>query len=477
MKRSEGYPGAVRVLLISTYELGHQPLHLASPAAALEAAGHRVRCIDLSVEQLDRDKIGWAEAVGVSVPMHTAMRLAIGAGEQIRAIRPRLPICFYGLYAAVSDDPTIGGLVDRLIAGEYESELVEWVEALGDSPALRPATSSIDLGRHEFHTPSRGQLPPLKRYARLERDGEEQLAGYVEASHGCVHKCRHCPVPVAYDGRIRIVGSSVVMADIAQLVAAGARHITFGDPDFLNGVKHSLQVARELHRHFPEVTFDCTTKVEHILEHRQVWPELSEYGCLFVISAFESLNAEILTYLDKGHTADEAAQAVALLREHGIEIRPSWLPFTPWATPQDILEILDFVIANEMVGNVDPIQYTIRLLVPKGSLLLDRPEITPHLQDYDRDRLTYDWQAADPQLDRLHAELAEIVEADVAAEVDGVSTFRTLYRAVADAAGHSTDPADLGDVEPRPRLTEAWFCCAEPTNIQRASVAGSEPVA
>ena len=99
--------------------------------------------------------------------MHTAMRLAIGTSEQIRAIRPRLPICFYGLYAAVSDDPTIGGLVDRLIAGEYESELVEWVEALGDSPALRPATSSIDLGRHEFHTPSRGQLPPLKRYARL----------------------------------------------------------------------------------------------------------------------------------------------------------------------------------------------------------------------------------------------------------------------------------------------------------------------
>ena len=478
MKRSQGYPGAVRVLLISTYELGHQPLQLASPTAALEAAGHRVRCIDLSVEQFDRDKIGWAEAVGVSVPMHTAMRLAIGAGEQIRAIRPRLPICFYGLYAAVSDDPTIGGLVDRLIAGEYESELVEWVEALGDSPALRPATSSIDLGRHEFHTPSRGQLPPLERYARLERDGEEQLAGYVEASHGCVHKCRHCPVPVAYDGRIRIVGSSVVMADIAQLVAAGARHITFGDPDFLNGVKHSLQVARELHRHFPEVTFDCTTKVEHILEHRQVWRELSEYGCLFVISAFESLNAEILTYLDKGHTADEAAQAVALLREHGIEIRPSWLPFTPWATPQDILEILDFVIANEMVGNVDPIQYTIRLLVPKGSLLLDRPEITPHLQDYDRDRLTYDWQAGDPQLDRLHAELAEIVEADVAAEVDSVSTFRTLYRAVADAAGrHSADPADLGDVEPRPRLTEAWFCCAEPTNIQRASVAGSQPVA
>jgi radical SAM superfamily enzyme YgiQ (UPF0313 family) len=466
----------MRVLLISTYELGHQPLQLASPTAALEAAGHQVRTIDLSVEQLDPVSIEWAEAIGISVPMHTAMRLAIGAAEQIRVLRPRLPICFYGLYAAVSDD-LIGGVVDRLIAGEYESELLEWVETLGDSSVRQAAVSSIDLGRHGFHTPNREELVPLDHYAKLERDGEEQLAGYVEASHGCVHKCRHCPVPVVYDGRIRIVESSVVLADIAQLVAAGAKHITFGDPDFLNGVKHSLKVARELHQRFPEVTFDCTTKVEHILEHREIWPKLSEYGCLFVISAFESLNPEILTYLDKGHTAKEAARAVALLREHGIEIRPSWLPFTPWTTPQDILEMFDFVIANEMVGNVDPIQYTIRLLVPKGSLLLDRPEIAPYLGDYDRERLTYVWHAGDPQLDLLHGELAKIVEADVAAELDSVSTFRNLYRAVADAAGRSADLAGLGDVEPRPRLTEAWFCCAEPTDIQLASVASSEPTA
>jgi len=187
------------------------------------------------------------------------------------------------------------------------------------------------------------------------------------------------------------------------------------------------------------------------------------------------MNPEILVHLDKGHTAEEAVQAVALLREHGIEIRPSWLPFTPWATPQDILDMFDFVVANEMVGNVDPIHYTIRLLVPKGSLLLDRPEIAPYLGDYDEDRLTYEWQAGDSQLDLLHGELAEIVEADVAAEVDSVSTFGTLYKAVAHAAGRPTALPDLGDVEPRPRLTEAWFCCAEPTDIQFASVAGSEP--
>ena len=177
---------------------------------------------------------------------------------------------------------------------------------------------------------SRHALPPLERYAHLALDGQERPVGYVEASHGCVHKCAHCPLPVIYDGRIRIVEGDVVLADIEQLVEMGARHITFGDPDFLNGVTHSLRVVRAMHERFPDLTFDCTTKVEHILEHAQVWPELAANGCLFVVSALECVNDEILARLDKGHSTEEASHAIALLREHGIEIRPSFLPFTPW---------------------------------------------------------------------------------------------------------------------------------------------------
>ena len=152
----------------------------------------------------------------------------------------------------------------------------------------------------------------------------------------------------------------------------GARHITFGDPDFLNGRRHSLAIVRALHERFPELTFDCTTKVEHVLEHADVWEEMAASGCLFVVSALESVNDEILARLDKGHTTAEAVLALDLLREHGIETRPSFMPFTPWTTPRDVLEIVDFVAAHDLVANVDPVQYTIRLLVPEGSLLLER---------------------------------------------------------------------------------------------------------
>lgn len=431
----------MRVLLVSAYENGHQPLHAAQPAAALQRAGHDVRCLDLAVEDWDLGLVDWAERIAFSVPMHTAMRVALQAVAAVRRRRPELPICLYGLYAPVSRDLTAGRLADRLIAGEYEPALVAW--AGGDDAD----TGLIQLGRGEFEVPARDLLPPLERYARLRSGGGERLVGYVEASHGCVHECRHCPLPTVYDGRIRIVGADTVIADIEQLVAMGARHITFGDPDFLNGVKHSLRIVRRMHERFPELTFDVTTKVEHVLEHAQVWPELAASGCLFVISAVECLNDEILLKLDKGHTADQASAAVALLREHGIETRPSLMPFTPWTCEDDLRDIFDWVVENDLIGNVDPVHYTIRLLVPEGSLAL--AEMTEHVGPYDAESLSYPWTSP---LDGLQRRLAAIAEAG--ADEPPAHTFYKLRREV-----FGDEPQiDVGSVEGRPRMTEPWFC-------------------
>jgi radical SAM superfamily enzyme YgiQ (UPF0313 family) len=464
----------VRVLLISTYELGHQPLHVASPAAALRRAGHEARCLDLSVQPWDPDALDWAQAVGFSVPMHTAMRLAMNAARRVRRERPRLPICFYGLYAPVSPALVVGELGGRAIAGEYEPALVAWASGPATPGALARGGEQpvIQLQRGNFDLPARELLPSLESYARLAVGGEERLVGYVEASHGCVHRCRHCPVPAVYDGRIRIVQAGVVLRDVERLVAMGARHITFGDPDFLNGRRHSLAVVRGLHQRFPTLTFDCTTKVEHVLEHADVWEELAASGCLFVVSALESVNDEILARLDKGHTTEQAVLAIELLREHGIETRPSFMPFTPWTTPADVLDILDFVVAHDMVANVDAVQYTIRLLVPEGSLLLQREDLREHLGPYDAERLSYPWRAADPAADRLQGRLSALVEQSMAALEPIGAVFSRVRAAVRDAAGKTRDGVrecdvvTMGSTERRPRLTEPWFCCAEPTEHQ-----------
>jgi len=452
----------MRALLVSTYELGHQPLGVASPAAALLAAGQDVRCLDLSVEPWRPELVDWAEAVAFSVPMHTAMRLALRAARAIRRRRPELPICLYGLYAPVSRDLTVGAVADRVIAGEYEPALVAWLDGLA-AGSQGPGRYTLELERTGFELPARHLLPPLERYAHVALDGEERPVGYVETTHGCRHRCRHCPLPAVYDGALRVVGRDAVLADVEQLVAMGARHITFGDPDFLNGPGHSLRIVRALHAHFPELTFDCTVKVEHVLDHAGMWPELAASGCLFVVTAVELLNDEILARLDKGHTAAGAAAAVELLRRHGIEPRPTFLPFTPWTTLDDVLDLLDFVVRHDLVGNVDPVQYSLRLLLPEGSLLLDAadPVLREALGPYDDERLTYTWRSADPMVDLLQARLAELVEGSVAAGEPAAEAFAGVRAAVLEVAGTGVEEElaiPAGSTEGRPRLTEPWFC-------------------
>jgi radical SAM superfamily enzyme YgiQ (UPF0313 family) len=477
--------------LISTYELGHQPLHVASPAGALLSAGHDVRCVDLAVDPWDAESLAWAEAVACSVPMHTAMRLALTVCAEIRHRRPDIALCLYGLYAgldaALADTPRVG-LVDMSVAGEYEPRLVAWVDGLAgrQPPADATGQAFVELRRGRFGLPARHLLPPLDRYARLAVAGELRLAGYVEASHGCAHRCRHCPVPVVYDGRTRLVGEDAVVADVAQLVALGARHITFGDPDFLNGPHHARRVVEAVHVSFPDVTFDVTAKVEHVLRHRDLWPTLARAGCLFVVSAFESASDTVLALLDKGHTVADELEAVAVLRAAAIEPRPSLMPFTPWSSARDILDLLDLVAYCDLVGNVDPVHYSIRLLVPPGSLLLASGALDGIVGPYDADHLGWTWRSPDTRLDAVQRDIATIAERAAADEWPAMRSYeavRTAARAVLHDPGDGPDGAiPLSDrrlrspwaPDERPRLTEAWFCCAEPTGEQlRAVTAGA----
>jgi len=410
----------VRILLVATYELGQQPRSLGAAAAHLDALGHEVRTVDVSVEPWRPELAEWADEVGFSVPMHTATRLARDLARGIDR-----PARAFGLYADQCTD---------------FATPVAWDAAL----------------------PVRSGLLPLDRYARLEVEGGSRLVGSVVASHGCAHRCRHCPVPVVYDGRVQRLDEAAVHADIAQLVAAGAQHITFGDPDFLNAPPHSRRVVRAMHQAFPDLTFDCTVKVEHVLRHGTVWPEFADAGCLFVVSAFESVDDDVLTRLDKGHTTADAARAVDVLRGAGIDVRPSWLPFTPWTTHDGMVALLDFVHAHDLVGSVDPVQYSVRLLLPRGSLLLAHPDLAPYVGAWDDDRSTFTWVHPDPAVDELQLRIAALVETDD----DPVA----VYGRVREAAG--APPVDLSTVTTgRPRLSESWFCCAEPTELQLSRTA------
>jgi radical SAM superfamily enzyme YgiQ (UPF0313 family) len=500
-------PGSLRdpgaILLISCYELGHQPLGAALPLAFLERAGFRPAALDVAVEPFDAEKVARARFVGIAVPMHTALRLGVHVAERVREINPGALICFYGLYAALNADYLLDHGGDFCIGGEYEEALLGLArivdcglrsaergqttddgrpttdgssssavcrlpsavptpqsatrnpQSLPPGVIIRGRAAAPVLERLEFGVASRGGLPPLERYARLEYEGEQRVAGYVEASRGCAHLCTHCPIPPVYGGRFFVVPQEVVLEDVRRQVRAGARHITFGDPDFLNGPTHSLRIVRAMRAECPQLTWDFTAKVEHILERRHLFPEFGALGCLFVVSAVESLSERVLAILEKHHTRADVEEALAITRAAGIALRPTWVAFTPWTTREDYLEVLCFVAEHNLVDQVDPVQYTIRLLIPPGSLLLRHPAAQSHLGPLDHAAFTYRWAHPDPAMDCLHAEVSARVEQDARAGEDAAITFERIWGL---AAGTQPPPRRTRARKRAPRLTEPWFC-------------------
>jgi radical SAM superfamily enzyme YgiQ (UPF0313 family) len=456
------------ILIVSCYELGHQPLGAALPLAFLQRAGFTPDVLDIAVQDFDEAKVAQAGLVAISVPMHTALRLGVRVAQRVRQLNPAAAVCFYGLYAALNADYLLEHGGDYCIGGECETPLVALAEALdaGRTGAGRPVEGVYQRGqaaqpflrRLPFPLPVRTPLPPLEKYARLEHKSERRVVGYVEASRGCLHLCTHCPIPPVYDGRFFVIPEDVVLEDIRRHVGAGATHITFGDPDFLNGPGHSLKIVRALHAEFPELTFDFTAKIEHVLKQPRAFPELGASGCLFMVSAVESLSDRVLTVLEKNHTRADVEKALKIVHTAGIALRPTWVAFTPWTTLEDYLEVLEFIETNGLIDHVDPVQYTIRLLVPPGSYLVDRPAMQPYLGPLDQAAFSYHWDHPDPRMDRLQKAVSKLVEADATAGADPADTF---YRVLDLAAGRK--PSGALHRLPRdrmraPRLSEPWFC-------------------
>jgi radical SAM superfamily enzyme YgiQ (UPF0313 family) len=439
----------VKAVLISTYELGRQPFGLASPAAWLRGRGHEVVCADLSVSAFPQAAVREAELVAFYVPMHTATRLAVKAIERVRELNATAVLCAYGLYAPINAELLRGLGVTAIIGGEFESALAELADG-------RKPEQSISLERLQFAVPDRAGLPNLGRYARLRADGGDRIAGATEASRGCKHLCRHCPIVPVYQGTFRVVQQEVVLADIRGQVEAGAQHITFGDPDFFNGPTHAMRIVEALHCEFPNVSYDVTIKIEHLLKHRDLIPRLRDAGCAFVTSAIESVDDATLLKLEKGHTRADFIETAGLFRRAGLNLNPTFIPFTPWTTLDGYRDLLRVLHDVDLVENTSPIQLAIRLLITSGSRLLELEEIRAIAQPFRGESLAYPWKHQDPAVDELARQVLRVVNEGQNAGRDRRSIFSHIW-----ALAHSVPLPENFELMPRatvPYLDEPWYC-------------------
>lgn len=469
----------MNILLISTYELGRQPFGLASPAAWLRARGQQVSCLDLTREALDEKAVRDADLISFYVPMHTATRLAAGLIPRVREMNARAHLCFYGLYAPVNEEYLRGLGVGTILGGEFEAGLASLAARLqhgasNGNGSLKQLEPVISLARQKFLVPDRaGMLEPAKYASVVMPGGEHRIAGSTEATRGCKHLCRHCPIVPVYNGAFRAVDREVVLEDIRRQVAAGARHITFGDPDFFNGPAHAISIVEALHREFPELTYDVTIKIEHLRKHDALLPALRDTGCLFVTSAVESMDDAVLEKFDKGHTRADFLAVVARFRELGMTLLPTFVPFTPWTTFAGYTDLLDVLAEQGLTENVAPIQLAIRLLIPAGSRLLKMPEVSAMVGPFDSAALVFPWKHEDARVDALAREISQLVQRGDSLKLSRTEIFSHIRRAANAAGGNHARNGNSPSATksaPVPYLDEPWYCCAEPMDDQFVSI-------
>jgi radical SAM superfamily enzyme YgiQ (UPF0313 family) len=450
--------------LVSTYDLGRQPFGLASPAAWLRRAGVDVTCVDTSRDQLEDEQLAAASVVAFYLPMHTATRLAAPLIARARALNPAARLCAYGLYAPLNAEWLRQMGVQHVLGPEAEDELV----ALVSADSQRATHTSRAVARLMFIRPDRDGLPALSRYAALQMpDGSRRVAGSTDATRGCKHVCRHCPIVPVYAGQFRVVPVDVVIEDIRAQVQAGAQHISFGDPDFLNGPTHARRVLDRVATTFPGLSYDVTIKVEHLLKHRHLLPMFRDTGCLFITTAVESVDDDVLAKLQKGHTRADFLEVASLCCAAGVTLVPTFVPFTPWTTLEGYVDLLDVIEALDLVEHVAPIQLAIRLLVTARSALLDLPDIRAAIQPFDRASLIFPWRHQDARVDELQAAIMARVSAHTPERTDTFGAISALARERAGLPSRASRPRRTAAV---PRVTEPWYCCAEPTPQQLGAI-------
>jgi hypothetical protein len=391
--------------------------------------------------------------------MHTATRMALPVIQFLRRVNPDAHIAAYGLYAPLNAALLRERGVQTVLGPEFEADLLALASGLaggGERPASDARADWVS-GRVPFIQPDRAGLPPLSKYASLQVGDRRKTVGYTEATRGCKHRCRHCPIVPIYDGRFRAVPVDVVLADVRAQVEAGAEHITFGDPDFFNGPTHALAIVTELARACPGVSYDVTIKVEHLRAHAGALTTLRDTGCAFVTTAVESFDDEVLARLDKGHTHADFQAVVAHCASIGLALSPTFVAFTPWTAIDGYLAMLTEIDRLGLVGHVAPIQYAIRLLVPEGSRMLELPDMRARIEGFNATSLAHIWRHLDPRVDALQRQLEGLVGARLNAPRD------EMFVGVWDAAHAAADrppPArePLVSRATIPYLNEPWYC-------------------
>lgn len=285
----------MKTAVLSIFEGGYQPITALSAFTALCEGGHDPSFLDLYVDGPEAvDQLGEMDFVAIAVPLFDALKTVPDIVTRVKASSPAARIAFFGQYATINPNLLAGPQGDYAVVGEWEKPLVGLVDmlsgrandgliAVADAAMTRAGSRPRPyLARDQIRIPDRRAAPDLSKYPQPHLNkllGQDVIVGGLETTRGCHHKCTYCSVFAAYDGKVILSNETAVLRDAANLVSRGMQHLTLMDADFFNAKRYAMGILRRLHGEFPTLTFDMTTRVDHLLENVDFVEEMAGTQC------------------------------------------------------------------------------------------------------------------------------------------------------------------------------------------------------
>ena len=386
----------MRILLvkpdISEFSVGFASIARTAPLelmmVAASAADYECRIVDMRLEKGEafEDALRDFRPDVIGLTAYSAEAEATKAlAQRAKRVLPNVPIVWGGHHATMAlDDVLDEPAVDFAVRGEGEATFPELVQAIArGGPCDGVAGIAFRRGEEVVLTPPRPQITDLDNLpfphwdlvARYQADyylGVLGIAGGVETTRGCPFDCNFCSVWVFNHRRYRKKSPARVMAELERL-PEGIQVVAFVDDEFWVDDRRSLELAGIIQerdqtdwrgkgwRYWAQVRTDDIVRRPELVEQ---W---SKVGLKVLLVGIETCKEEELQTLHhKRNTVSQSVQALATMRQHGVEAWGCFIVNPEWEE-RDFYDLMEFVNKQEIAFA----QFTVLTPLP-GTVLSER---------------------------------------------------------------------------------------------------------
>ena len=327
-------------LLFSEIYLRLEPLGLERVAAAVEAAGHEVRLLDLQVFRPPRYRellASWRpEAIGFSLNYLANVPEVVELARTAKAMLPGCRVMVGGHSASfVARDllEHAGGAIDCTVRGEGEGIAPRVLESFAGGAALEslPGVVTPDgSGPPPLLVPDLAAYPPARHLAGRRRRyfiGELDPCASVEFTRGCPWDCTFCSAWTFYGRSYRVLSPEAAAEDLASVREPNV--FIVDDVAFIRG-EDGFAIADEVERRNVRKRYYLETRADVLLRNREVFERWAKLGLRYMFLGIEAIDEEGLRRHRKRVNLGDNERALEVARELGLVVAINIIADPDW---------------------------------------------------------------------------------------------------------------------------------------------------